>query len=118
MLYINEDIQKHHNEYINLLKLWDEAHRKLETKSNTLNRSKLQKQYDTAGRNFNNYTENVYAKIVYDTLSKTKPKLIRIKTNQIYEWDEVFKVSFDKLDKLDRSIIVGIVEETGGYRIV
>lgn len=118
MLYINEEIQKHHNEYIKLLKLWDEALNKLEKHSNIFNKSKLQKQYEAAGKLFNDFSENVYAKVIYNSLSKTKPKLVRIKTNKIYEWDTVFKDSFNKLDKLDRSILVGIVEKTGGYRII
>ena len=32
------------------------------------------------------------------------------------KWDDVFKSSFEELDNLDRSILVGLVENKGGYK--
>ena len=116
MEFINKELEKCHNEYVKLLKLWDDAYEKLEAQANIFNRRKLEKEYDNAGNNFTDYSENVYAKVIYDTYSKIKPALIRVRTGQKCTWDEVFKDSFDKLNKLDRGILVGLVEESGGYR--
>lgn len=116
MNFKNEQLKKHHEEYVKLLTAWDDAHRNLETKSNIFNRSKLQKAYDLAGKEFNDFTKNVYAKEIYEVYSQIKPSLIRVKSGKQYEWDEVFKNPFDKLDNLDKSILVGLVEGNGGYK--
>lgn len=116
MEYLNETIKKCHNEYVRLMSLWDKALDKLESKSNIFNRSKLQKEYDEAGKNFNEYSRNIYAKAIYDTYDKIKPTLIRIKTGESRLWEEVFKLRFEELGAVERSILVGLVENSGGYR--
>lgn len=116
MNFKNEQLKKHHEKYVELLTAWDDAHRNLETKSNIFNRNKLQKAYDLAGKEFNDFTKNIYAKEIYEAYSQIKPSLIRVKTGKQYEWDEVFKNPFDKMDNLDKSILVGLVEGNGGYK--
>lgn len=116
MEYINEELRNCHIEYLKLLEQWDIALKKVNN-ANFFNKRKLQKEYENAGKIFNEFSRNVYAKVIYDTYSKIKPSLKRIKTGEHYSWDNVFKSSFEELDSLDRSILVSLLEDSGGYKI-
>ena len=114
--FLNKKIEKCHKEYENLLSLWDSAHRELDTKANFFNRGRLQRKFDKVKLEFEEFSRNVYAKVVFDSYSKIQPKLVRVRTGKKCEWSEVFKPSFEELNNLQKSILVGLVEESGGYR--
>lgn len=61
-----------------------------------------------------NYIENIYALAVFDYYNKSKPKVIRIRTNEEVSWNDAFGDSFDKIPKLKRHSLVGLVEEDHG----
>ena len=116
MEFINEEIKKYHEEYIKLLNEWTKALDKFNN-ANIFNEIKLQKNSEKAEKNFSEYSKNIYAKKIFDTYSKIKPTLIRIRTLKKYTWDEIFKDNFEKLDNLDKSILVSLVENNGGYKL-
>lgn len=62
------------------------------------------------------FIENTYALEVYKVYSKKKPKLIRISTDEIYDWDTAFGTSFDAIEKGLRHSLVGLVEEPARYK--
>ena len=97
MEFVNAKIKKCHKEYEKLMKAWDLASETLETK-------------------FEDFSRNVYAKAIFETYSKIKPVLVRVRKGKKYEWDEFFKSSFDKLDNLDKSALVGLVENNSGLK--
>lgn len=116
MEFVNAKIKKCHKEYEKLMKAWDLASETLETKANFFNRGRLQKKCDKAKKEFEDFSRNVYAKAIFETYSKIKPVLVRVRTGKKYEWDEFFKSSFDKLDNLDKSALVGLVENNSGLK--
>ena len=114
MLFLNSDIRK-------CKKKSDELYRKM---------NKLEEKIDSgcADRNmkevfkdlcdeFDYYNENVYAKAIFDYFSKKKPKLIRVRTKEVFEWDDVFKENFDDITKIDRCVLVGLIEQGSKYKI-
>ena len=112
---MHKELEKHHIEYLKLLNKWDESLQKLE-KSTILNRKKLEIEYDNAQKVFNDFSKSIYALKIFTLYSEIKPNLIRIKTNTIHKWNDVFKSSFAELDNLDKSILVGLIENNGGYK--
>ena len=63
-----------------------------------------------------NYSRNIYAKAIFETFSKIKPDLLRVRMKKRCSWCEVFPVSFENLDTIHRDILVGLIEG-GGYAL-
>ncbi len=63
------------------------------------------------------FIEGTYALAVYEAYSKKKPKLIRISTDEIYDWDTAFGTSFESIEKGLRHSLVGLVEEPARYKL-
>lgn len=62
--------------------------------------------------------EREYAKTIFESFSKTKPKLLVRKTKEIIAWDKAFPGGFDNLSDDQIKSIIPLIEEDGGrYRI-
>ena len=116
MELINKELKKNHEKYVKLLKARDDAHEKVLSKSTMFTRGMLQKKYEVAVKEFDEFTANVYAKAVFEILSKTKPSLIRVRTGESFEWEEMFGFDFNKISEFNRGILVGLVEDCCGYK--
>ena len=116
MKFINEYIERCHNERQELSKNWQATRVKLE-KANILNRAKRQEEYDRAFNELLNYSRGVYAKAIYDAYSIIKPNLLAEKTGEMRSWDDLFDEEFEQLDAMHCDILVGLIEG-GWYKVV
>lgn len=64
----------------------------------------------------NDYEENIYAKIIFDIYSIKRPKLVRVKTKDIVEWEDAFGNDFSKLVRSDKYALIGLFENGGKYK--
>lgn len=71
---------------------------------------------DAASSQIDDFIENEYALAVFTQYSKKRPKLIRISTDEVYEWEAAFGTDFSKIEKGLRHSLVGLVEEPTRYR--
>lgn len=62
------------------------------------------------------FIEGEYALAVYKAYCKKKPKLIRISTDEVYDWEMAFGTSFDEVDKGARHAMVALVEEPTKFK--
>lgn len=72
---------------------------------------------DMAEEAIDTFIEETYALEVYKVYSKKKPKLIRISTDEVYDWETAFGTSFDTIEKGLRHSLVGLVEEPTRYKL-
>lgn len=63
------------------------------------------------------FIEGPYAQSVFEYYSKKKPKLIRIKTSEVVEWEDAFGSSFSKTTKTQKHALVGLVEGGSMYKL-
>ena len=118
MKLFTEQLKKYHEKYIKLLEDRDCAHEKVLSGSNIFNRVKLQKEYENARDAFDNYCTNIYAKAIFELCSSIKPKIFRVRTGECLEWEEMFGCDFNKLVDIKKSTLVGLVEDTCGYKFL
>ena len=69
-------------------------------------------------KNCQDFDENVYPKVVFDTFCEIKPTLTYKKTGESFNWDSVFENKpFDKLDLKQRKTLYMMVEYERPYRL-
>lgn len=59
-----------------------------------------------------------YAKCVFDIYSKKKIQIKDTYTGEIKSWEEFFGDEFNKIPKIKRECLVGLIEKYGAYRIM
>ena len=64
----------------------------------------------------NDHEENVYAKIIFDIYSIKRPKLVRVRTKDVVDWEEAFGKDFSKLARSDKYALIGLFENGGKYK--
>ena len=116
MNFLNGELKEYHRKYMMLLEKRDLEQEKVLSKSNIFNRSSLQKKYETARDAFDDYCHNIYAKAIFEACSQIKPRIIRVRTGECFEWEEMFGSDFSKIPAIRRSMLVGLVEEACGYK--
>lgn len=72
---------------------------------------------DKISVDIDDFIENEYAQAVFEYYNKKKPTLVRIRTDEKYAWEEAFGSEFDRIEKTLKHSLVGLVENTGRYRI-
>jgi len=75
---------------------------------------KLDKMFDEEMKKWDNFENNEYAKVIFDTFYKKIPYLINKKTNKKEKWSDVIGNDFDKIPFNERGELVTIVE---GYSL-
>ncbi|MBR4256093.1 MAG: hypothetical protein IKQ18_02925 [Clostridia bacterium] len=63
------------------------------------------------------YIENTYAPAVFEYYNKKKPTIVRVRTDEKYTWEDAFGSDFSKYDKALKHSLVGLVENTGRFRV-
>ena len=116
MKFISDEIEKCHYEYLRLVDLFYRAVSAEEESTSDSESAKLQKERESAKKALDEYADNVYSKIVYEVYSQLNPMLIMVSTGKKHQWKQIFKKPFEKLDSLDKSVLIGLVEQNGGYR--
>ena len=118
MEYRTQEIKKCHEEYLRLVQKCYLAIDAVSNNSNPQKNDELQFKSDMAERALNDFSEKVYAKAIYQGYSEENPTLVNVRNGKKIKWSRLFKPSFDKLDRLDKSLLVGLVEGNGSYKIV
>ena len=78
---------------------------------------KLAVEVDKAGADIDKYIEDEYAVAVFAYYNKKKPELVRVRTDETYTWEDAFGSDFTKYDKALKHSLVGLVENTGRFKI-
>ena len=115
MDFINETLKKCSQERMKLSARWDATRAKLDS-ANIFNRAKLEKESEEAFKKLLDYSRNTYAKAIFETLSKNKPNLVRVRTGEKCSWGDLFSTDFESLDAKHRDILVGLIDG-GGYKL-
>lgn len=64
------------------------------------------------------FDDNVYPSVVFKTFNNIKPSLTKVKTGEIFTWDEIFEgKSFEELDNKLRKTLYMLVEYERPYRL-
>lgn len=110
------EIKKAYKKYNSLQNKLANIQNKIEV-ANANNDSSLQKEFRAVFNEIEDYID-VFAKIIYDSLSKLRPSLYNIRTKTISTWDEIVinKDEFLK-DKNNCRLLVGLITGVGLYRI-
>ena len=75
------------------------------------------RELDEISIEIDDYIENTYAPAVFEYYNKKKPTLVRVRTDEKYTWEDAFGSDFSKYDKALKHSLVGLVENTGRYRV-
>lgn len=67
-------------------------------------------------KEIDDFIENDFAKMVFEHYSRKKPSLVERYTNEKVEWVDAFGDKFDKVPKLLRHSLVGLVTDEGKYK--
>lgn len=62
------------------------------------------------------FIAHVYGKEIFEYYNKKKPKLVRIKNDQIETWEDVFGDEYELLSKAQQHVLLGLVEGDGKYK--
>ncbi|HCW22915.1 MAG TPA: hypothetical protein DGX96_04390 [Lachnospiraceae bacterium] len=61
---------------------------------------------------------DVYARQIYETFSKEKPRLKIRQSGEIISWDDAWDVPFAKMSDITRNQLIALIDEDGGkYRL-
>lgn len=63
------------------------------------------------------FIENIYALQVFEKYKKSKPKLVRLRTQEVVLWTDAFGEDFEKIPLPLRHSLVGLVEDDHGKYI-
>lgn len=108
------EIKKCHKKYESL----SDAMYKAEARYDRSGSDKNDKLWDNAINAVDEFNQNVYSKVIFDTFSLLKPVLLDRRTNKNINWDRVFGDNFDKLSTNDKKGLVLLAEEYGAlYRL-
>ena len=77
----------------------------------------IARELDKISVDIDDFIENEYAQAVFEYYNKKKPTLVRIRTDEKYAWEEAFGSEFDRIEKTLKHSLVGLVENTGRYKI-
>ena len=73
--------------------------------------------WEKASKEYEKYEFEVYRQIIFNVLSKIKPKILNIKTNKKLKWNELFCENYDCLSEDALTSLVGLAENYGLYRL-
>ena len=118
MKFINAQIESCHTEYVKLIEKFYSAVADEEDNEDPNKSDLLSEKSDRAKKTLDDYAYNIYSKAIYDTYSAISPMLLRVSSGKKYRWNQVFKMRFEKLDALDKNVLIALVEGNGGYRLV
>jgi len=77
---------------------------------------KLDRLFNEAINISENFSKNIYAKVIFDAFYKKIPYLINKKTKKKEKWEDVIGNDFDKIPENQRTRLVSLVEDISLYR--
>ena len=85
--------------------------------SEDMNQGHIREELDRVSADIEELIEGRYAEEVFQYYLKSRPILIRIRTGEEISWNDAFGESYDEITKSQKHSLVGLVENTGRYRL-
>ena len=110
------ELIKYRKKYNKLQELCEKASNLFDDAKTDKQKQSAKNKMKEAEKEYADFVEEEYSLFVFNHYSKKEPDLINRYTNEKCSWKQAFGSDFNKISKIVRHSLVGLIENSGKYK--